>query len=534
MVNRYVAPCCPQMITKQHSTNRDFLHKSCTPYTICLNPGPIICSEKSFFDCTMEISYYILIFTFLYLLKNHIIRKFQNLTPSPYISLPIIDHLYLLKKPLHKTLAKISEKHGPLLFLRFGSRPVLLVSSPSFAEQCFTKNDVVFASRPRLLAGKHLGYNYATLVWASYGQHWRNLRRIATLEILSTQRIQMFSDIRRDEVRALLQCLVRGKTNGRDPKTNTVDMKAAFFEMTLNILTMMIAGKRYYSDSGDFVPLLKWIGANNLEDKVKLVKEKRDKFMQDLIEEHKNRRKGSSLEQKNNTMIDVLLSLQDSEPDYYTDEVIRGMGIVMLTAGTDTTASTMEWALSLLLNNPEALKKAQDEIDTHIGESSRLLDDSDLDQLSYLHGIINETLRISPAAPCLVPHESSKESVLGGFRVPHGTKLLVNLWAIQNDAKLWEEPNEFKPERFNDFKGQRDGFRLMPFGYGRRGCPGENLAMHVAGLALGSLIQCFEWERVSEELVDMTGGPGLTMPKAIPLLAKCRPRQNIDNLLAHL
>lgn len=132
---------------------------------------------------------------------------------------------------------------------------------------------------------------------------------------------------------------------------------------------------------GDFVPLLKWIGVNKLEDKVKLLQEKRDKFMQELIEEHKNRRKGSYLEQKNNTMIDVLLSLQDSEPDYYTDEVVKGMGIVMLTAGTDTTASTMEWALSLLLNNPEALKKAQNEIDTHLGESSRLLDESDLAQL---------------------------------------------------------------------------------------------------------------------------------------------------------
>lgn len=508
----------------------------------------------------MEISYYILIFTFLYLLKNYFFRKFQNLPPSPYISLPILGHLYLLKKPLHKTLAKISEKHGPLLLLRFGSRPVLLVSSPSIAEECFTKNDLVFANRPRLLAGKHLGYNYTTLVWASYGQHWRNLRRIATLEILSNQRIQVFADIRRDEVRALLQRLVRGKTSGGDPNTNVVDMKAAFFEMTLNILMMMIAGKKYYGGSGekleesrrfkeivresfqvsgatnigDFVPLLKWIGANKFEDQVKLVKEKRDNFMQDLIEEHKNSRKGSYLEQKNNTTIDVLLSLQDSEPDYYTDEVIRGMAIVMLTAGTDTTASTMEWALSLLLNNPEALKKAQKEIDTHIGESSRLLADSDLAQLPYLHGIINETLRMCPAAPLLVQHESSDECVVGGFRVPRGTMLLVNMCAIQNDAKLWEEPNEFKPERFIDFKGQRDGFRLMPFGYGRRGCPGENLAMHVAGLALGSLIQCFEWERISEELVDMTEGPGLTMPKAIPLLAKCRPRQNIDNLLAHL
>ncbi|XP_049355254.1 cytochrome P450 81Q32-like [Solanum verrucosum] len=509
----------------------------------------------------MEISYYILIFTFLYLLKNHFLRKFQNLPPSPFISLPIIGHLYLLKKkPLHKTLANISEKHGPLLYLRFGSRPVLVVSSPSLAEECLTKNDVVFANRVRLLAGKHLGYNYTSLVWASYGQHWRNLRRIATHEILSTQRVQMFADIRRNEVRALLQRLLRWKTSGGDANTNMVDMKAAFFEMTLNILMMMIAGKRYYGDSagkleesrrfkeivietfqvsgatniGDFVPLLKWIGVNKLETKVKVLQAKRDKFIQQLIEEHKNRRKGSSLEQKNNTMIDVLLSLQDSEPDYYTDEVIKGMGIVMLTAGTDTTASTMEWALSFLLNNPEALKKAQNEIDTHLGESSRLLDESDLAQLPYLHGIINETLRLCPAAPLLVPHESSDECVVGSFCVPRGTMLLVNLWAIQNDDKLWDRPNEFRPERFIDIKGQRDGFRLMPFGYGRRGCPGENLAMHVAGLALGSLIQCFEWERVSEELVDMTEGPGLTMPKAIPLLAKCRPRQNIDNLLAHL
>ncbi|XP_015060921.1 isoflavone 2'-hydroxylase-like [Solanum pennellii] len=509
----------------------------------------------------MEISYYILIFISLYLLKNHFLRKFQNLPPSPFISLPIIGHLYLLnKKPIHKTLANISEKHGPLLYLRFGSRPVLLISSPSLVEECFTKNDLVFANRPRLLAGKHLGYNYTTLLWASYGQHWCNLRRIATHEVLSTQRIQMFADIRRNEVHTLLQRLVRGKSCGGDPNTNVVDMKAAFFEMTLNNLRMMIAGKQYDGDSdekleasrrfkeivtesfqvsgatniGDFVPLLKWIGVNKLEDKVKLLQEKRDKFMQELIEEHKNRRKGSSVEQSNNTMIDVLVSLQDSEPDYCTDEVIKGMGMVMFTAGTDTTAITMEWALSLLLNNPEALKKAQNEIDTHIGDSSRLLDDSDLAQLPYLHGIINETLRMYPAAPLLVPHESSDECVVGGFHVPRGTMLLVNLWAIQNDPKLWDKPNEFKPERFIDFKGQRDGFRLMPFGYGRRGCPGENLAMHVAGLALGSLIQCFEWERVSEELVDMTEGPGLTMPKAIPLLAKCRPRQNIDNLIAHL
>lgn len=206
---------------------------------------------------------------------------------------------------------------------------------------------------------------------------------------------------------------------------------------------------------------------------------------------------------------------------------------VMISAGTDTSAGTMEWAMSLLLNNPEALVKAQAEIDSQIGHS-RLINEYDLIKLPYLHGIINETLRMCPAAPLLVPHESSEECTIGGFRIPRGTMLLVNMWAVQNDPKLWDEPSKFNPERFQGLQGERDGFELLPFGAGRRRCPGEGLAMRVVGLAIGSLIQCFEWERTSEEMVDMSEGPGLTMPKAQALLAKCRPRQVMANLLAQM
>ncbi|XP_019174307.1 PREDICTED: isoflavone 2'-hydroxylase-like [Ipomoea nil] len=503
----------------------------------------------------MDISLCFLLFAFLYFLTTHLLTKFQNLPPTPSISLPLIGHLYLIKKPLHRTLANISRKHGPVLFLKFGSRPVLLVSSPSAVEQCFTKNDVVLANRPRLLAGKYLGYDYTTLVWAPYGHHWRNLRRIASTEILSAHRIQAFADIRRDEVRSLIKRL------HRDSGYKAVDMKSAFFELTLNILMVMIAGKRYCGGSaeeleqakrfraivnetfqvsgatniGDFVPIVKWFKLNRIEDKLRVLKEKRDSFMQEFIEEHKQtRRRCCSDDRRNKTMIDVLLSLQDSEPEYYTDEIIKGMGQVMLSAGTDTTVATMEWALSLLLNNPEALKRAQIEIDIQTGGSSTLIEESDLPKLPYLHGIINETLRMYPAAPVLVPHESSEDCVIEGFRVPKGTMVLANLWAIQNDPKLWEEPEKFMPERFLEMEGQRDGFKLMPFGYGRRGCPGENMAMHVAGLVLGTLIQCFEWERDGEEPVNMSEGPGLTMPRVYPLMAKCRPRPTMTNLLSHL
>lgn len=208
---------------------------------------------------------------------------------------------------------------------------------------------------------------------------------------------------------------------------------------------------------------------------------------------------------------------------------------VMLSAGSDTSAGTMEWGLSLLLNNPQALAKAQREIDIQIGQS-RLIEESDLaNNLPYLHGIVNETLRMYPADPLLVPHESSEECTLGGYNVQRGTMLLVNMWAIQNDPKLWEHPEQFKPERFLIPQKEGNGFKLLPFGAGRRGCPGQVLATRIVGLALGSLIQCFEWEIINgEEIVDMSEGAGLTMPKAQALVANCRPRPIMLPLLSQL
>ncbi|KAH7523695.1 hypothetical protein FEM48_Zijuj06G0039100 [Ziziphus jujuba var. spinosa] len=277
----------------------------------------------------------------------------RRLPPSPALSLPIIGHLCLLKKPLHRTFAKLSDQYGPILYIHFGSRPVVVVSSPSAAEECFTKNDITFANRPMLLAGKHLGYNFTTLVWASYGPHWRNLRRIANLEILSSNRLQMFYGIRRFELRSLIRQLFNKGCQGGE--FQRVDMKRAFFELTLNVMMKMIGGKRYYGEDmaeieearqfkeivtetfelsgatniGDFLPLMNFVGASDLEKRLVVLQRKRDQFMQDLIEEHRKlRRDCSASEEKSKTMIDVLLSLQETDPEYYTDEIIRGMVLV--------------------------------------------------------------------------------------------------------------------------------------------------------------------------------------------------------------
>ncbi|KAK6139007.1 hypothetical protein DH2020_027253 [Rehmannia glutinosa] len=367
----------------------------------------------------------------------------------------------------------------------------------------------------------------------------------------------MLHGIRVDEIRSTIRALDRASEERRP-----VDMKTVFFELTMNAVMRMIAGKRYYGENveeveearrfreivtdtlrlaassiGDFLPVLRWLGVGGVEKRLVELQRKRDVFMQELVEEGKKRfgsyGGGGEVEGKTKTMIEMLLALQEKEPDYYTDAMIRSLMLVLLIAGTDTSAGTLEWALSLLLNNPHVLKKAQTEIDNHIGQN-RLIDESDIANLPYLRCVINETLRMYPAGPLLVPHESSEQCTVGGYRVPAGTMLLVNVWAIHNDPKNWDDAKQFKPERFEGVEGYRDGFRLMPFGSGRRGCPGEGLAVRMVGSALGSVIQCFDWERVGGELVDMTEGLGLSMPRAKPLMAYCKARPVVANLLSQI
>ncbi|KAL5821766.1 hypothetical protein ACOSQ3_023648 [Xanthoceras sorbifolium] len=450
----------------------------------------------------------------------------KNLPPSPP-SIPVLGHLHILKPPMHRAFHNLAKTYGPIFSLRFGSSLVVVVSSASAAEECFTKNDIVFANRPKLLMGKHLGYNHTTLAQAPYGDHWRNLRRITAIEVLSSHRLNTFLSIRRDEIKRLLEKLSRASRQG----FSKVELKTMFSELTFNVMMRMVAGKRYYGDDvedeeeanrfrkivkeaaayggasnpGDFLPILNWIDGGNFMNKVVSLSKRIDEFLQGLIDEHRSKKVG--LESTNN-MIDHMLSLQESQPEYYTDQIIKGLILVMLLAGTDTSAVTLEWAMSNLINHPEVLKKARVEMDAQVGQE-RLIDEPNVSKLHYLQSIISETLRLYPTAPLLVPHMSSGYCTVGGYDVPRDTILLINAWAIHRDPKLWDEPNIFKPES-------------MPW---CRPSPAR------CGLDFGLVIQCFEWERVGEDKVDMTEGRGITMPKTQPLEVLCKSRPITNNVL---
>ncbi|KAI6699318.1 hypothetical protein NL676_013642 [Syzygium grande] len=304
--------------------------------------------------------------------------------------------------------------------LRFGVRRFVVVSSLPLAEECFTKNDIVLANRPKLFIGKHLGYGYTTLITAAYGDRWRNLRKIATIEVLSSHRLNVLSHVRRDEIRRLMLRLARGGFVSH----HQVELKTLLSELTFNIMMRMIAGKRYYGEgvnvddakarearevikqivgngginyAGDFLPILKLFDYNGVKKRVVELKEKIDAFIQGLIDEHRKKKGDPELA---DSMISHLLHLQESQPEDYSDFMIKGLVLVLLAAGTDTSSLTLEWIMANLLNNPEKLKKAQEEIDSVIGHD-RLVEESDVSNLPYLQCIIFETLRLNPTAPLL-------------------------------------------------------------------------------------------------------------------------------------
>ncbi|KAK7359573.1 hypothetical protein VNO77_01534 [Canavalia gladiata] len=472
------------------------------------------------------------ILTFKFLLQR---KKLKNIPPCPP-TFPIIGNLHLIKPPLHRSLRSLSQKYGHIFSLWFGSRFVVVISSPTLAQECFTTYDIVLANRPRFLTGKYLFYNYTSMGSSSYGDHWRNLRRIITIDVLSTPRLNTFFDIRKEETLRVIQKLARDTADG----STQVMLRPRLTEMTFNNMMRMISGKRYYGDDvdvadaeeakqfreiisemmlllgannkGDFLPFIRWFDFDGLEKRLKAISTRADAFLQRLLQEHRTGK------HKANTMIEHLLSMQQSQPDYYSDTIIKGLIQGMLLAGTDTTAVTIEWAISALLNHPEILKKAKDEINTHIGQD-RLVDESDIPNLPYLQNIIYETLRLYSPAPMLLPHYSSDECNIGGFTIPRDTIVLINAWAIHRDPEIWSDAECFKPERFEK---EGEANKLIPFGLGRRICPGIGLAHRTMGLTLGLLLQCFDWKRLTDEKIDMKENKGVAMPKLIPLEAMCK------------
>ncbi|KAM3346275.1 hypothetical protein ACQJBY_020701 [Aegilops geniculata] len=499
-----------------------------------------------------------------YLLTRRMRGK-NRLPPGPGLALPLVGHLHLLReKPLHATLASLAARHGPVLSLRLGRRDAVVVTSLQLAKECFsTELDVNFANRPRFPSAREVSFGYTGLSAASYGPHWRAMRRIATVHLLSARRVDLMSDAAiAGETRAMVRRLARAAAGG----VARVELKRNLFELSHGVLMEAIAGAKGKRGAGsdadmseeahefkkvvdEIVPLLgmanlhdhlpaplRWLDLGGVRRRLTELVNRRNALMHGLIDAERQRRRqedhpADELLPESKSMIGVMLSLQESDPQQYTDTFIAALVTNLFGGGTVTTSATMEWAMSLLLNHPDVLRRVREEVSARVG-NARLLGRDDLPHLPYLRCIISETLRLYPAAPLLSPHESSAVCSLHGYHVPAGTMLLANAYAIHRDPSVWDDPEEFRPERF-DVNGDSQDLQgmMLPFGMGRRRCPGESLALRTMGLVLGTLIQCFDWCRVAGDEVDMTQASAKILYKAVPLVALCKPHDNMQTML---
>ncbi|CAN6361589.1 unnamed protein product [Urochloa humidicola] len=339
------------------------------------------------------------------------------------------------------------------------------------------------------------------------------------------------------------------------PSGAAVAVKVTAYQFVANVIMGLVAGVRMPEEQVlqfktmtkaglvatgaanrlDSVPFLRLLDFGRTRRMLAGLAMARQQFAQSIVDDYRRRHPHNGTTAAEETPRTVLRDLLQS-PEPVDDVVMRSVSMSLLQGGTDTSSSTIEWAMALLISNPNTLKRAAAEIHSIVG-TSRLLQESDLAGLPYLRCVITETLRLKPPAPCHVPHEVTQDCVIaGGYPVARGTMVLVDVYSMQRDPNMWEEPERFMPERFMDGKTDGESRRwMMPFGMGRRGCPGEGLALRTVGLALGVMVQCFEWEPVGGKEVDMREAEtGVTMPMEVPLVAACRPRPEVEALLKTL
>ncbi|KAE8717891.1 putative Cytochrome P450 [Hibiscus syriacus] len=441
----------------------------------------------------MEVSQFIIFllplpfFLFILLKRSISNNGNRNLLPPSPPGLPLIGHFHLLmfdNSAPHIFFWKLSQKYGPLVFLRLGFKPTLVVSSAKMAEEAMKTHDLDFCSRPNLRGARKLSYNTSDVSYSPYGEYWKEMRKICAVNLFS--RVQEFRPVREDEVARLI-----GKICRLSVDSKPVNLTEAMASLSSSIICRVGFGKRYVEEGAeisrfhgllkeseamftsfsfaDYFPFIGWADrfTGFLTRLDKIFKEL-DTFYQELIDEHLDPNRPKS---EREDILDVSLRLwknRDFSFDFTIDHV-KAILMDVFIAGTDTTTATVIWVMCFLMKNPEYLKKTQSEVRHSIGEKG-FVDEDDLKALTYLKAVIKETFRLQPTAPLLVPRETLGKCSIGGYQVPAKTLVHVNAWAIGRDPETWENPEEFCPERFIgspiDYKGRN--FELIPFGAGRR------------------------------------------------------------------
>ncbi|XP_022866114.1 premnaspirodiene oxygenase-like [Olea europaea var. sylvestris] len=489
------------------------------------------------------ISIFLFIFFISFFIKGWKKPKHQKLPPGPR-KLPMLGHLHLLTGALpHESLSNLAKKYGPIMHLKLGEVSSIVISSREIAKKVLTVNDLACADRPESIGMKTLWYDYTDLAFSPYNAYWRQMRKLCIMELLSNKNVRSFSSIRLDETSSLIKSIQssHGEPINITDKifsfTSNVTSRAAFGEILRNQDTLIMFMKKGVVLAGgfelaDFYPSLKFLQLISWN-KHKLLKMRRqlDSILDVVVDEHKRKLATGKIDNEEsggNNIVDVLLRLQQGgNLDVpITDDNIKAMIFDMFTAGTETSSTTLDWAMAELMKNPDVMAKAQDEV-RQVCKGKKTIEESDVQKLKYLKLVIKENFRIHPAVT-LLPRACREECEVDGYTIPVKARVTVNIWALGRDPEYWVEPEKFKPERFEnssvDFLG--NNFEYLPFGSGRRFCPGMNFGLANIDLPLAQLLYHFHWKLpngMSPEDLDMTEVSGISVQRKNSLYLIAKP-----------
>ncbi|OIW17355.1 hypothetical protein TanjilG_22467 [Lupinus angustifolius] len=425
-------------------------------------------------------------------------------------------------------MANLAKIHGPIMSLKLGQITTIVMSSPDTAKGVLQTNDQFMSNRKIPDSMKAANHDQYSIPFMPVSPRWRELRKICNGQLFSNKNLDASKELRAKKVGQLFNEICKYSLKGE-----AVDVGRLSFKTTINLLSNTIYSQdliESVSEAGEFKELvaniMKEIGRPNLADCFPVLKIvdphgirrrtgtyfwKLLNIFKSLVKERLKQRKESGYCSRKDMLDSLLNNAEDNGQQMYKDMIER----------TDTITSTVEWAMAELLQNPNIMSKAKVELEEIIGKNN-LIEESDIAKLPYLHAIIKETFRLHPAAPLLLPRVTKVDVEMNNYIVPKGAQILVNVWAIGRDPNLWDNPNLFSPERFLgseiDVKGTN--FELIPFGGGRRICPGMSYAIRMLFLILGLFINSFDWkleDGIELDDMDMDEKFGLTLEKAQPV-----------------
>ncbi|CAL5017463.1 unnamed protein product [Urochloa decumbens] len=485
-------------------------------------------------------------------------RSSARLPPSPLGALPLVGHAHLVDALPHVSLRRLAAtrrggEDGGIMTVRLGAVPTLVASSARAARLVLRAHDQALASRVRSTCGDVLTYGPSDVVFAPYGERWRQSKRLVTTHLLSATKVQSYRDAREEEVE-----LVIGKIRDAAAESETVDMSELMSKFTNDMVCRAVAGRSFRVEGRDRVfrelidQTFAVLGGFNLENlypglaraaggmlmwparrRAERLRGRWDEILDKLIDQHAREDAVGDDGQQESDFIHVLLSVQ---AEYgLTRDNIKGILGNMFAAGTDTTYLVLEFVMAELMLHRDVMAKLQAEVRKSVPKGQKFVSEDDLVGMTYMKAVIKETLRLHPPVPLLLPHLCQEDCDVEGYTIPAGMPVLVNAWAISRDPDMWDAAEEFMPERFirmgdiggADFRGM--DFQFLPFGSGRRICPGINFALASIEIMLANLMFHFDWELPSGvDTIDMTEVFGLTVSRKEKLFLNPKSRGDVN------